>query len=61
MKDVSRNGWDGKYAKMLEREGTKVKLILLEVTIISKRVCIVIYRILYLPTNKFGIPPEEKI
>lgn len=45
---------------MLERHGTKVKLTHPEATIISKRKSPVIYRILYLPTKKIGIAPEEK-
>lgn len=49
----------GKYAKMLERECSKVKLIFSEMTI-SKMKCTVIYRTRYSPAKKVRNAPEEE-
>lgn len=49
-----------KYGKMIEREGTKVKLTPPEEAMGKKRKCTATYRTLYLPTKKVGIEAKEE-
>lgn len=50
-----------KYEKMIEREGTRVKLTPPGLAMAKKRKCTVTFRTLRLPRKKFDIAPEEDI